>query len=109
MRTIIEPFRIKMTEPLKITSAEERVAALAAARYNVFLLDADHFCVGPDPFAGTYGCEEPDLVETVIDAHGSALQRLFAVIVKPDGNSCNRLFGLLPFQTVAIFPARSIG
>ena len=45
MRTIIEPFRIKMTEPLKITSAEERVAALEAAHHNVFLLDAEDCCI----------------------------------------------------------------
>jgi tryptophanase len=41
MRTIIEPFRIKMTEPIKHTTREERIAALQRARYNVFLLDAE--------------------------------------------------------------------
>ncbi len=41
MKTIIEPFRIKMTEPLKIISREERVEALKAAHNNVFLLDAE--------------------------------------------------------------------
>ncbi|MEE4270321.1 MAG: tryptophanase [Thermoanaerobaculales bacterium] len=45
MRTIIEPFRIKMTEPLKITTAAEREAALAAAHHNVFLLDAEDCCI----------------------------------------------------------------
>ena len=45
MRTIIEPFRIKMTEPLKITSRAEREAALAAAHHNVFLLDAEDCCI----------------------------------------------------------------
>jgi tryptophanase len=45
MRTIIEPFRIKMTEPLKITTRAEREAALAAARHNVFLLDAEDCCI----------------------------------------------------------------
>ena len=45
MRTIIEPFRIKMTEPLKITTADERVQALAAAHHNVFLLDAEDCCI----------------------------------------------------------------
>lgn len=37
-RTIIEPFRIKSVEAVKFTTREERVAALAAARYNVFRL-----------------------------------------------------------------------
>src|SRR5688572_11869100 len=35
-RTIIEPFRIKSVEAVKFTTRDERVAALAAARYNVF-------------------------------------------------------------------------
>ena len=41
MRTIIEPFRIKMTESIKLLSPEERSKALAAAHYNVFLLEAE--------------------------------------------------------------------
>lgn len=41
MKTIVEPFRIKVTEPLKIISRDERQAKLAAAHHNVFLLDAD--------------------------------------------------------------------
>jgi tryptophanase len=45
MRTIIEPFRIKMTEPLKITTASERDRALADAHHNVFLLDAEDCCI----------------------------------------------------------------
>jgi len=45
MKTIIEPFRIKMTEPLKIISRQERVEALEKAFYNVFLLDAEDCCI----------------------------------------------------------------
>jgi tryptophanase len=45
MRTIIEPFRIKMTEPLKITTRSEREHALEAAHHNVFLLDAEDCCI----------------------------------------------------------------
>lgn len=41
MKTIIEPFRIKMTEPLKIISRDERVKSLKEAHNNVFLLDAE--------------------------------------------------------------------
>jgi tryptophanase len=39
--TIIEPFRIKSVEAWKFTTREQRTAALAAARYNVFQLHAD--------------------------------------------------------------------
>jgi len=45
MRTIIEPFRIKMTEPLKITTRAQREEALEAAHHNVFLLDAEDCCI----------------------------------------------------------------
>ncbi|MFQ5675893.1 MAG: tryptophanase [bacterium] len=45
MRTIIEPFRIKMTEPIKLISQEERMKALAKAYYNVFFLDAENCCI----------------------------------------------------------------
>ena len=45
MRTIIEPFRIKMTEPLKITTRAERESALEKAHHNVFLLDAEDCCI----------------------------------------------------------------
>src|SRR4051812_32992370 len=37
-RTIIEPFRIKSVEAVKFTTRDERTAALAAARHNVFRL-----------------------------------------------------------------------
>lgn len=45
MKPIIEPFRIKTTEPIKLISKEERIRALAAARQNVFLLDAEDCCI----------------------------------------------------------------
>src|SRR5689334_19685006 len=41
MRTIIEPFKIKMVEPLKITTAEEREAMLQRAHFNVFQIAAE--------------------------------------------------------------------
>ena len=45
MRTIIEPFRIKMTESVKLISRGERVKALEEAKFNVFLLDAEKCCI----------------------------------------------------------------
>jgi tryptophanase len=41
MNTIIEPFRIKMTEPIRLTTREQRIEKLEKARYNVFYLDAE--------------------------------------------------------------------
>ncbi len=39
-RTIIEPFRIHSVEPIRLTTVEERDAALEAAGYNLFNLHA---------------------------------------------------------------------
>ena len=41
MKTIIEPFRIKSVEPLRLTTADERRAYLKAAHYNLFALDSE--------------------------------------------------------------------
>ncbi|MCU0702690.1 MAG: tryptophanase [Fimbriiglobus sp.] len=41
MNTIIEPFRIKMVEPLRLTTPAERDAILRAAHFNPFLIPAD--------------------------------------------------------------------
>jgi tryptophanase len=40
MRTIIEPFRIKAIEPIRMTSRDEREMLIREASYNVFLLAA---------------------------------------------------------------------
>ncbi|KAA3604634.1 MAG: tyrosine phenol-lyase [Calditrichaeota bacterium] len=45
MKTIMEPFRIKMTEPIHIISKEERIKALERANFNVFALDAKDCCI----------------------------------------------------------------
>jgi len=40
VHTIIEPFRIKTVEPLRLTTLEDRESRLRAARFNVFALRA---------------------------------------------------------------------
>ncbi len=40
-RTIVEPFRIHSVEPMRLTTRAERAAALAAAGYNLFELQAE--------------------------------------------------------------------
>ena len=41
MKTKIEPFKIKMVEPIKLTTREQREQMIEAAKYNPFLLRAE--------------------------------------------------------------------
>ncbi|MGD8578248.1 MAG: tryptophanase [Lysobacterales bacterium] len=41
MKTIIEPFRIKSVEPIRMTTREEREERVRAAHYNLFSLHSD--------------------------------------------------------------------
>jgi tyrosine phenol-lyase len=45
MKTIIEPFKIKMVEQLNFTTADERKRLIALAHYNPFLLHSDHVLI----------------------------------------------------------------
>jgi len=45
MRTIIEPFRIKVVEQIKMTSREEREEVLRKAFYNVFLVRSENVTI----------------------------------------------------------------
>jgi len=113
MKTIIEPFRIKCVEPLRMTSIEERRAFLAEAHYNLFNLKAEHVIIdlltdsgtsamsqeqwaaimrGDESYAGASSYYELEAevrsifgYEHVIPTHqGRAAERiLFSVIAKP--------------------------
>lgn len=45
MKTIIEPFRVKVVEPIKMTTRAERALFLQAAHFNLFLLKAENVII----------------------------------------------------------------
>jgi len=45
MKTIIEPFRIKSVEPIRMTSREERESFIRDAHYNLFSLKSDQVLI----------------------------------------------------------------
>ena len=45
IKTIIEPFKIKMVEPITMSTEEERDIFLKKAHYNTFLLDSDQVII----------------------------------------------------------------
>jgi len=45
MNTIIEPFRVKVVEPIKMTTREERESYLKEASYNLFLIKAENVII----------------------------------------------------------------
>jgi tryptophanase len=45
MKTIIEPFKIKMVEPIKLTTPEEREEILRQAHFNVFQIPAEEVLI----------------------------------------------------------------
>jgi tyrosine phenol-lyase len=45
MKTIIEPFRVKVVEPIKMTTSTERELYLKGAAYNLFLLRAENVII----------------------------------------------------------------
>ncbi len=85
MRTIIEPFRIKMTEPLPLTTREEREQRLASAYNNVFLLAAEDVTIDLLTDSGTAAMSDRQWAALMLGDEsyaGSASWRRFERVVR---------------------------
>jgi tryptophanase len=85
VRTIIEPFRIKMTEALPLTCRKDREAFLAQACNNVFLLDADRVTIDLLTDSGTGAMSDRQwaaMLQGDESYAGSASWRRFEAIVR---------------------------
>ena len=78
LRTLTEPFKIKVVEPIKVTTEEYRVKALEKAGYNTFLLSAKDVFIERDiknPIIKIYFKEDDDTQKIYIEDNAGGIEQ----------------------------------
>ncbi len=77
MREIIEPFRIKVVEPIQFTTAEERRRILEAAHWNPFKIDAENVLIDLLTDSGTSAMSSAQWAAVMVGDESYAGSRSF--------------------------------
>jgi tryptophanase len=74
MKTIIEPFKIMMVEPIKLTTPAQREEILRGAFFNVFLIPAEDVLIDLLTDSGTSAMSSEQWASLVNHASSSLCQ-----------------------------------
>jgi len=122
MRTIIEPFRIRMVEPIRLTSVSERLAVLERAGYNLvrvparevlvdLITDSGEGTMSARQWAGLITADESDVGSESLARLDAVARDLFGyrhVFPTNQGRSAKRLLVSAIVGPGSVVPANSL-